>query len=211
ANQLLSLAPKLGLKFEKETDEERFQLLGNALANLNNPCLLVLDNADDAEELKKSYYDILSKLQKFHILITSRVSAIPHLKGIVPYTIKGLENEDALQLFKKYYEAYTGNEDDIFLKIYQAVDRNTLVVKILAQNLANLNEKKQTYSLKNLYDDFNKKGLFSIREKGEVLPEYKNIEGRALQVIGGDIRPQRVIGRRSKNDVCFCRTARRAF
>lgn len=54
ANVLLSLAGPLGMQFEETMPADaRLELLLRELAELQKPCLLVIDNANELEDLEK--------------------------------------------------------------------------------------------------------------------------------------------------------------
>jgi NB-ARC domain len=85
ANAILRLAPELGLKFENEPLTEQLETLIKAVTNLEKPCLLILDNANDAEDLENNF-QILRKCENFHILLTSRIRKAYTLQRILPQT-----------------------------------------------------------------------------------------------------------------------------
>jgi hypothetical protein len=151
ANALLSnLAKPLGLSFaETATEAERLDDLLQAMANLKKPCLLVIDNANEIEDLERNYLH-LRRCTNFHLLLTSRIS---HFEQAASYTIPGLPETEALQLFKRYYPKLQTAEVTIFSQIYVAVGGNTLVIEILAKNLALFHGIRQQYSLAELLAD----------------------------------------------------------
>jgi len=151
---LLTLAMSLEVEFPpKMPNEERFSVLLQAMAELNEPCLLIIDNANEVADIEK-YYGTLLQCTNFHILLTTRVNKQLHNTKL--YEVKPLEPKDAIQLFIRHYEAHDTNENDLFFSIYEAVNRNTLVVELLAKNLANFNnELEQDYSLARLLENIN--------------------------------------------------------
>jgi hypothetical protein len=95
----------------------------------------VLDNANDADEIGR-YYQDLHACANFHILLTSR---IPSFEQAATYPIPPLNEIDALTLFKKHYPGHRDNDDDRLKAIRKAVGGNTLVLELLAKNLAVIN------------------------------------------------------------------------
>lgn len=151
---LLTLALPLGVEFPpKMPNEERFTVLLKEMAELNKPCLLIMDNANEITDIEK-YHGALLQCTNFHILLTTRVNTKIHNTEI--YEVKPLTPEAALQLFTKHYKTHDTNENDLFFAIYESVNRNTLVVELLAKNLANFNnELEQEYSLSRLLENIN--------------------------------------------------------
>jgi hypothetical protein len=71
---LLSLAPVLQIDFPPDLPERlRLERLLAAMADLQKPCLLVIDNANRLEDLE-NYYQALTACPNFHILLTSRIT-----------------------------------------------------------------------------------------------------------------------------------------
>ncbi|MEI6143929.1 MAG: ATP-binding protein, partial [Mariniphaga sp.] len=96
-NALLTLAGPLKLTFEPTMPtEERLKVLLTAMASLEKPCLLVIDNANEIDDLKQNY-QALRRCSNFHLLITSRVN---HFEQAEYYRIDGLPYDMALELFK---------------------------------------------------------------------------------------------------------------
>jgi tetratricopeptide (TPR) repeat protein len=159
---ILQLARPLKVDFPNEMpNEERLNELLREMANLDKPCLLILDNANAIEDLEKHYKD-LRRCANFHLLLTTRIT---HFAQAQTYPVNGLSDDFALDLFKRHYPNHQAQEDALVLKIYTAVGRNTLVMEILAKNLHNINSRlKIKYPLPMMWQDIQAKGLLAIQQ-----------------------------------------------
>jgi tetratricopeptide (TPR) repeat protein len=151
---VLMLAAPLGVEFEDTMDtEERFQVLLAVLANLPKPCLLVVDNANELEDLE-TYYPQLQRCTNFHVLFTTRVN---EYAAAAFYKIPPLPMELALLAFREHYKAFEPTEEPVFRELYEAVGGNTLVLELFAKNLHHFNTKlKKRYLLTELRQDVEK-------------------------------------------------------
>ncbi|MEN0049172.1 MAG: tetratricopeptide repeat protein [Bacteroidota bacterium] len=157
---LLTLAIPLQVEFgEKMPNEERLPLLLKAMVNLKKPGLLVIDNLNDPEELQK-YYLALRTCPNFHFLITTRIT---YFENAAQHEVKPLERDDRFSLFRKHYPKLKSEEHQLLSSIMLAVGNNTLVIELLAKNLRQFNRLKTNYSLAQLWEDLQQKGLLSIQ------------------------------------------------
>jgi tetratricopeptide (TPR) repeat protein len=159
---LLTLALPLGVCFpDQSSEDERLDLLLQTMRQLRKPCLLVIDNANDLAELEK-YYKALHSCPNFHLLLTTRIT---EFEQAATYPIEALPDTNAMGLFKKYYQEHLESEDELLRNFLVAVGKNTLIIELLAKNLHNFNQLETCYSLGNLLEDLNKKGLFGVSGK----------------------------------------------
>jgi MinD-like ATPase involved in chromosome partitioning or flagellar assembly/Flp pilus assembly protein TadD len=159
---LLNLASSLGVGFAS-ADNETTQIarITETINNLETPCLLVFDNANDATDLER-HYSTLRKLSKCHIILTSRVRKMGDLKV---YAVRPLAQEEAVQLFRYHYPKLTEAELPLLYDILKAIGYNTLVTEVLAKNLAAFNRFSTQYSLADLLHDLQSKGLLALKNK----------------------------------------------
>jgi tetratricopeptide (TPR) repeat protein len=169
ANELLRLATVLQIIFpEQMPDNQRLEVLFTEVTALNKPCLLILDNANNGEDLGK-YAVALSKCINFHILLTSRLENFAMAKT---FPLPHLDKTAALKVFQQNYTYYETTDETLFYEIFLAVGGNTLVMELLAKNLNNFNRNKQHYSLQKLHEDL-KKSLLNLSKSKEVHTAYQ--------------------------------------
>lgn len=147
---LLRLAVPLGIDFGEELDSAKnFQTLIKALKDLPTPCLLVLDNANDKDDTL-AHYQTLRNCQNLHILLTSR---LPALMQETPLEVLPLPDTEAIDLFTRHYPRLRAEEMPILHTLLARIGKNTLLIELIAKNLAYFNKFKTQYSLENiLYD-----------------------------------------------------------
>ncbi len=174
AEALLStVAPALELDFPDTMPTlQRFEQLIFFVANLQKPCLLVLDNANDASDLEK-IYPLLGRCTNFHLLITSRLA---EFEETASYAVGALKEQFPLELFKKYYPRHQEAENELFWGIFHAVGGNTLVLEILAKNLREINQDETFYPLSQLLADLQSKGLLQLSEQAKVKVHWQGFE-----------------------------------
>jgi tetratricopeptide (TPR) repeat protein len=170
-NALLLLALPLGVSFDERMGAEaRLDMLLQEMANLQKPCLLVLDNANELDDLE-AHYLRLRRCSNFHLLLTTRIRAFEHADT---YPIEGLPEKEALEMFQKHYRPLQPEERALFLQIREAVGGNTLVLELFAKNLARLNKIRQHYALADLLADLQQKGLLQLSQTKEVRTGYQS-------------------------------------
>lgn len=172
---LLSLERPLGVVPPKEYDEnQRLGYLLSFMKELKRPCLLIIDNANNVEQLEK-YHNALLTCPNFHVLLTTR--ARPDFKNTELFEVQPLKELDALKVFKEHYPKHDTAEDQLFFDIFNAVSQNTLVVELLAKNLKELNNRfKKRYTLDRLLSDINN-SLLSLSQSKEVTVFYQTQNG----------------------------------
>ena len=174
-NALLTLAGPLQVTFEPTLPTaERLKKLLTVMADLTEPCLLVIDNANEIEDLKQNY-QALRRCTNFHLLITSRISQFEKAKY---YPIEGLAYKEALQLFTEYYPKHAETENSLFGQIHTAIGGNTLVVELLAKYLSLVNRYEANYALGNLLADLQLKGILSLQTSENVTTDYHATDGK---------------------------------
>ncbi len=167
---LLSLAPKLFLKFEQETSQkQRLELLLGRMASLDRPCLLVIDNANDPADLA-TYWRALRRCSNFHILLTTRITRFGEAKTKL---VNGLPLAKARELFRRYYPQLERTEHTEFERLYLAVNGNTLVLELLAKLLHEANVIHNQYTLENLIADLQQKGVLALQYSTQVRLDYR--------------------------------------
>jgi tetratricopeptide (TPR) repeat protein len=169
ATALLKLAHPLNLKLEDLESDERLDELFRTLTGLPEPCLLVIDNLDDAEELGLCYSKLLT-LINCHVILTTRVTAFVQTDF---YRVQGLPQKDAFALFKKFHPALHAEDKKVFEQISAAVGDNTLVLELLAKNLAAVNKNKSKYTLTDLLEDLQQKGLLQLSHSSWIETLYR--------------------------------------
>ena len=149
---LLTLALPLSMEFPNEANnDQRLTMLLKAMTELNKPCLLIIDNANELTDIQK-YHGALLQCSNFHVLLTTRVNK--KILNTQLYEVNPLDQKDALLIFKKHYPNHDESEDDLFFSLFQKVNSNTLVIELLAKNLANFNNNLRTkYALSDLLAD----------------------------------------------------------
>ena len=174
-NALLLLAPKLGLDFdERLSAAARLEKLLTAMASLNRPCLLVIDNANEPDDLNANYQH-LRRCSNFHLLLTTRITTFERAGT---YAIQGLPEDKALELFRGHYTKFQPEtEGALFQQLYAAVGGNTLVLELLAKNLALRNQLKTRYALTDLLADLREKGLLQLSQSQAVRTDYQSRGG----------------------------------
>ena len=186
ADAVLTLAAPLGLTEEESflrlDTSQRIEKLLNAMSNLPRPCLLVVDNANELEDLK-AYYPQLQRCSNFHMLFTTRISkyGTAVFLGVTP-----LPEDLALQAFRTHYEAFEPYEEPHFRELYQAVGGNTLVLEVFARLLGKLNsDLEKHYTLEELVDDV-EKGLLQPGQNAVVV----EVRYQSLQ----EATPEKILG-----------------
>ena len=183
---LLSLSIPLQLSYpEGMPNKERIKLLLQALRNLRKPSLLVIDNANDLIELENNYL-ALSSCTNLHIILTSRIN---HFEKMACFDVTHLDRKDAITLFKTYHPKHQPEEDYLLDDFFAAVNFNTLVVELLAKNLANFNRLRSTYTLTDLINDLQGKGLLALSQSKAVRVRYQST-GSSLR----KEKPEAIIG-----------------
>ena len=167
---LLTLANALQVEFAQGMDQKaRLHQLTTAMASLNKPCLLVIDNANDLDALE-NYYLILQACSNFHILLTSRLTKFQHLDT---FPVGTLSPQAALQIFRTHYQAFDPADEADFYEIFKAVEGNTLLIELLAKNLHFFNDDmEQHYPLRQLKADL-EQSLTRFSKNAEVKTTYQ--------------------------------------
>jgi tetratricopeptide (TPR) repeat protein len=182
ANALLLLAVPLGLQFGETMDtKERLELLLTKMAALQKPWLLVIDNANEPDDLEANYMT-LRRCSNFHLLLTTRITGF---EKAATYKIEALPYHKALELFKEHYTGHDAAEDYLFEKVYEEVGGNTLVIELLAKNLYVVNTYRRHYSLSELVSDL-QKGLLAISKTKQVSTHYHSnalLKGEPLDIM----------------------------
>ena len=171
ASALLQLAMPLGLQFDDKQDtRQRFESLLTALADLYAPCLLVIDNANEVDDLE-AHYQHLRRCSNFHLLLTTRITQFEQAQTCA---IGALPDDQALDLFQTYYRNLDVEEQTLFQDIRTAVGGNTLVLELLAKNLAAQNRLRQNYSLAQLLADLQRHGVLKLSQSKPVGTDYQS-------------------------------------
>ncbi|ASF47284.1 tetratricopeptide repeat protein [Methylovulum psychrotolerans] len=182
---LLMLALPLQVGFpDAMPTAQRLEVLQAAVANLTAPCLLIIDNANNAEELGR-HWGFLHACTHCHILLTSRLNGF---NGADHYPIAALPEDVALSVFNSHYPQHRTEDDGLFFGIYQAVGGNTLVLELLAKNLAAVNVNKVFYSLSQLLEDLQQKGLLQLAKTKTV-----NVMGKGVLPVLQAANPTAII------------------
>jgi len=170
-NALLLLTKPLHVQLDEQMKtEERIDNLLVTLTNLEKPSLLVIDNVNELDDLKDNY-QLLRRCSNFYVLLTTRITHFAYAKT---YAVNQLSQDRSLELFEFYYRNLEESEKTLFFQIREAVDGNTLILEILAKNLAEQNHLRQQYSLENLLSDLQSKGLFQLTHSQEVSTDYQS-------------------------------------
>ncbi len=168
-NSLLDLSPALEIRFEEKlSQQEKLKILLTQLANLEEPCLLVIDNANEVDDLESSCL-ALRKCSNFHILLTTRITSF---ENVPSFQVDGLKEKYAIKLFKRYYPTHNPSEDALLKQIITEVERNTLIIELLAKNLQNINKLEPEYSLNQLHKDINQ-SLVHLSKSKEISTAYR--------------------------------------
>ncbi|MEQ9298182.1 MAG: NB-ARC domain-containing protein [Cyclobacteriaceae bacterium] len=173
ADALINLASDLGVQFDPQaTAEQQLRSTITALANLEKPSLLVIDNVNDEKDLAAQNNN-LRRCSNLHILITTRVKDDELGES---YAIEGLGKAESIVLFKNHYPKLSSKEEGLVLQIREAVYANTLVMELLAKNLsAQRKASREGYSVEGLLRDLQEKGLLGLEKTSSVAIEYQSL------------------------------------
>ncbi|MFK8161923.1 MAG: NB-ARC domain-containing protein, partial [Lewinella sp.] len=173
---VLTLEQGLNLAFTDETTPQRLSIILQKVANLQAPCLLIIDHVNDHDDLIE-HIKILRQCANFHVLVTSRLD---YFDGTQTYTLESLPLPVAKTLFEQYYQAFNEEEAALFSEVYRAVDGNTLVLQLLAKNLK---KNRRKYFLPDLLADLRSKGVQQLSASREVVTDYGSLNEGGIEEI----------------------------
>ncbi len=128
------LAPILKINLKDTDATEHFNIVRNYLANLPGSKLMVVDNANDLEDLNNNLNALKSIGWK--IMITSRANP----DDLIKINVDELDPADARELFLIHYKAETGEADMEHLdSLLELIYYHTLFIELLAKACAKKN------------------------------------------------------------------------
>jgi tetratricopeptide (TPR) repeat protein len=131
------LPEPLGLREEMDAvadqPEVQMQWIAARMANLPKDCLLVLDNANEADYIRD--FERYAAGLGWHVLITSRCSKVLTDRE-AEYPITSLPPEEARRLFRQYHDEAPNPDFPALLdRFLNAVGHNTLCIELFSKHL----------------------------------------------------------------------------
>ncbi|MEO0877088.1 MAG: tetratricopeptide repeat protein, partial [Bacteroidota bacterium] len=148
--------------------EEQLKVVMQQLTRLPSPSLLVIDNANEVEDLREHFL-ALQRCSNLHLILTSRITSF---SGANFFPVQGLAQQAAQDLFKRYYPAHRPEENDLLSDMIEAVGHNTLIIELLAKNLNQINRFQEQYTLQNLLNDL-QDNILLLSKSQEVSTAYQ--------------------------------------
>lgn len=174
-NAMKELATGLELDLSNMDEQQQLQVLKHALSKVQDNFLLILDNANDENEIRNFTHEF----EGFHwdVLITSRCKDI--LEPTQEFRITHLPPELAKALFKKYYNENTPEFDKLLDGFLTAIECHTLLVEIFAKNLLEASELGM--DMTQFLTQFETKGLYLEDESFEIRTAFTSKTGREVR------------------------------
>ncbi|MEO8110318.1 MAG: tetratricopeptide repeat protein [Ginsengibacter sp.] len=172
--QMKTLAQQLHVDLKEYANEDaQLVAIKTAMENLEKPCLLVLDNANDEKyiEVFRRHFGGLH----WHILLTSRCH------NVFPgneYTLDHLKPLEAKAFFKTFHNEEGDEFENLLDKFLLGIGYNTLMIELFSKNLHEISALGET--LADMLEILNKKNLFLGEKSFEIKTAYtRNVHRRA--------------------------------
>ncbi len=194
--EMLKLYYILNIQQEDISEELQIPTLCRILNTLTNKnkCLLVLDNANDEEQLRsfKKHFGGL----EWDILITSRCNNLEFDTNVSVLRIEQLSPLKAKSLFCDFYEDNTDafqQELDYFL---DNVAYNTLLITLFGRYMKRCNRnRKGAYTLAQLNADFRQKTLFAAKDSKKIVYQ---LEEKTVNLLLSELYQLTALGKDEK-------------
>jgi tetratricopeptide (TPR) repeat protein len=130
-NALKELAPKLKLDLAGMDEQQQLNALRLALSEKQDDFLLVLDNANNEDDIKVFRQEFEGF--HWHVLITSRCQGVLNKEQELPIT--HLPPPLAKELFERYYKKDTADFEHLLDRVLKSIQYHTLLTEVFAKNL----------------------------------------------------------------------------
>ena len=166
---LLKYSSSIGVRLDTERSsgsnaKDVITAFHNLAEGLDKPALLVLDNLNAVEDID-TRFEWLQGSRSLHVVITTRAVELSEFKRII--RINALSDNESVVLFRTYYPRLEDKDEQLILKLKEAVYANTLVLELLAKNLNEIN-KTRVYTLASLIGDLSEYGVFNLPQSRKV-------------------------------------------
>ncbi len=162
---LKKLAPELNVNLTGLNEKQQIEALKRGLLKVHEDLLLVLDNANDPNDLK--VFKETFRGFHWHVLVTSRCSGV--FEG-QEYPVKHLPPPLAKDLFVSNYRENTPGFDALLDRLLEALNYHTLLVEIFSKNMKQWSKYGDT--LKGFLGHLEEKGLFLERHSFKITTDY---------------------------------------
>ena len=170
--KILGLAYPLGVDIANIPQLEQLNRIKTALTNLEQPILLLLDNANDKKEID-DFLHLFNGLNA-HILITSRCEKVVENEIKITHLPPAL----AMKLFKHEYNENTPQFNILLDKFLKGVGYNTLCIDMFSKAMVEFEMVGETFET--FLQKLAKGGLFLGEENFEIETAYKKNKGLAI-------------------------------
>jgi tetratricopeptide (TPR) repeat protein len=174
-NALKELAPKLNVDLAGMDETQQITALKHALSGVHDDFLLVLDNANDDEDIR--VFRQTFEGFHWHVLITSRCQGVLEKEQELPIT--HLPPPLAKALFERYYKEDNAEFEALLEGLLQKINYHTLSVELFAKTLKELAERGET--MKHFVNKLETEGIFLGNRAKNIKTDYTHhthIEGR---------------------------------
>ena len=132
--ELKKLAPRLNVDLSGLNEDQQIEALKRALLSVSKDFLLVLDNANNPEDI--AVFKQTFRGFHWHVLITSRCRGILEKEQELPIT--HLPPPLAKDLFVSNYREDTPEFDALLDRLLEAINYHTLLVEVFSKNMKHL-------------------------------------------------------------------------
>ncbi|MCU0471554.1 MAG: NB-ARC domain-containing protein [Arcicella sp.] len=165
-NALKELAPKLNLDLAGMDETQQIAALKHALSNVHDDFLLVLDNANDDEDIR--VFRQTFEGFHWHVLITSRCQGVLDKEQELPIT--HLPPPLAKALFEQYYKEEGADFEALLDRLLEAIRYHTLLIEIFAKNMCESAE--LGIKMADFLQKLEKEGLHLGKHSFEIKTDY---------------------------------------
>jgi len=160
------LATGLGVDLAGLNEEQQTEALKRAIMLIAKDMLLVLDNANNADDIKE--FIKVFRGFSWHVLLTSRCNDV--LERAQELHIDHLPPDMAKELFQNNYREETPEFEELLDRLLAAIGYHTLLTELFSKNLAKLKGTGET--LEKFLNDLETKGLFLKKRSFDIPTDY---------------------------------------
>ncbi len=166
--ELKKLAPQLNIDLSKLDEAQQLEALKQGLRNASKDFLLILDNANNPNDIK--VFEQHFRGFHWHVLITSRCHNV--LDKDKEMAITHLPPPLAKELFISNYKEDSPDFDKLLDRLLAAIGYHTLLIEIFSKNIKTLSTYGETMA--DFLEQLESKGLFLEQRSFKIKTDYSN-------------------------------------